>query len=214
VSRATDAAKDHFETTAQGARDLIAIHKKLNPKAGRRGPELSLNRASVVLTVAAWQTYVEQLTLAILGGMAPPASDPTAGVYQLLAASVKADVKRLNVPDVRKALDLWTAVNFDPTPAWSFTFSWELQGRSTGNPPMKRVALNAQQVRQELESWVTIRHKIAHGDRLPDEARYRAFITGKLKGEPRLTRRDASRCLSFFERVVEVTAGEASRLHP
>ncbi len=61
---------------------------------------------------------------------------------------------------------------------------------------------------------MTIRHKIAHGDKLPTEPRYRALITGKLKGEPRLTRRDASRCLAFFEKVVAVTAGEASRITP
>jgi hypothetical protein len=66
----------------------------------------------------------------------------------------------------------------------------------------------------ELESWVTIRHKVAHGDRLPKEARYTGLITGKFKGEPRLTRRDASRCLSFFETIVSRTAAQAASLHP
>lgn len=214
MSLATRGARDQFNAVLKPAWDLIEIHKRLSELPGRRESELSLNRGAVVFAVAAWQTYIEQLTLAILVGMAPPAGDPTTGVYQLLAASTRYQVKRLNVPNGAKTIDLLSAVNFDPQPSWGFTFAWERQRSSTHGSVRDRTTLNPQQAREEVDSWVTVRHAIAHGVRLPKEKRYRHLVTGTLKGEPRLLRRDADRCLNFFEHLVASTAAEADRQFP
>jgi hypothetical protein len=110
MSVATQLAVSKFDAVLAPAWDLIAIHKR-NPNQGLRVADLSLNRGAVVFAVAAWQTYVEQLTLAILDALAPPATDPGFGLYQLIAASIRERVKRLNVPDGGKTIDLLAAVD-------------------------------------------------------------------------------------------------------
>lgn len=164
--------------------------------------------------MAAWQTYVEQLTLAILEALAPPATDPSIGVYRLVAAHVRTQVKRLNVPNGGKALDLLAAVNFDPRPAWNITFEWERQRSAAHGSIRDRASLNPQQAREELDSWVSIRHAIAHGVPLPTDRRFRPLVTGTLRGQPRLLRRDADRCVNFFGRLVAVTGLEANQQFP
>ncbi len=111
------------------------------------------------------------------------------------------------MPDTKKALDLWNWVAFDPTPAWAFTYLWEKQrsvrhgGRITGQRRFP------QQTKDELDTWVLIRHKIAHGDAIPAEPRFQALATGQRNGVPRLKRIDADRCLTFFQQLVAVTGG-------
>src|SRR4051794_18396657 len=112
MSLRTRATEDRFEATLKPAWDLVEIHKRLSEGAGRRESELSLNRGAVVFAVAAWQTYVEQLTLAMVAESAPPAGDPTVRVFAMLKANVESQVKRLNVPDTKKCLDLWQWVSF------------------------------------------------------------------------------------------------------
>lgn len=213
MSVAARAAGQQFETVLKPAWDLVEIHKR-NPNQGLRVADLSLNRGAVVFAVAAWQTYVEQLTLAILDALAPPAGDPTIGVYRLLAANVRYQVKRLNVPNGGKTVDLLATVNFDPQPAWNYSFDWERQRSARHGSVRETRTVNPQQAWEELDSWVNVRHAIAHGVELPQDRRYRDLITGKEKGKPRLLRRNADRCLNFFEQVVAATGAEAERQFP
>lgn len=215
MSFCTRAAEVRFDATLKPAWDLIEIHKRLSEGAGRRESELSLNRGAVVFAVAAWQTYVEQLTLAMVTESAPPAGDPTARVFAMLKASVENQVKRLNVPDTRKTVDLWQWVGFDPTAAWGLTFTWEKQ-RSTahGGRLSEQATLTPQRTKDELDTWIQIRHKIVHGDALPSEPRFIALATGARSGVPRLKRANADRCLNFFQQLVAATGNEADRLFP
>ena len=213
MSVAARAARQQFKTVLKPAWDLVEIHKR-NPNQGLRVADLSLNRGAVVFAVAAWQTYVEQLTLAILDALAPPAGDPTIGVYRLLAANVRYQVKRLNVPNGGKTVDLLATVNFDPQPAWNYNFDWERQRSARHGSVREARTVNPQQTREELDSWVNVRHAIAHGVELPQDRRYRDLISGKEKGKPRLLRRNADRCLNFFEQLVAATGAEAERQFP
>lgn len=113
-----------------------------------------------MFAVAAWQTYVEQPTLAIVAESVPPAGDPSTRVFAMLKANVENQVKRLNVPGTKKVVDLWHWVNFDPTVAWGFGFAWEKQ-RSTaqGGRITEQATLTAQQTKDELDTWILIRHK-------------------------------------------------------
>lgn len=74
--------------------------------------------------------------------------------------------------------------------------------------------MNAERAREELDSWIKVRHAIAHGSSMPSEKRYQHLVTGRAKGQRRLLRRDADRCLNFFERLVAVTATEANKAYP
>lgn len=215
MSLRTRAAQGRFDSALKPAWDLIEIHKRLSEDAGRRESELSLNRGAIVFAVAAWQTFVEQLTLAMVTESAPPAGDPSARVFAMLKANVDSQVKRLNVPDTKKVLDLWQWVGFDPTTAWGLTFAWEKQ-RSTahGGRIAEQATLTVQQTKDELDTWILIRHKIAHGDVLPAEPRFIALATGSRAGVPRLKRANADRCLNFFQQLVSVTGNEANRQFP
>jgi hypothetical protein len=215
MSIATHAAQTRFDLALKPAWDLIEIHKRLSADAGRRESELSLNRGAVVFAIAAWQTYVEQVTLAMAVAGAPPVGDPTVRVYSMLKANIENQVRRLNVPNAQKTLDLWSWIAFNPAPAWSFTFSWEKQRSiAHGGAIAHQATLTSQQAKDELDTWVLIRHKIAHGDSLPAEPRFQRLATGERKGLPRIKRADADRCLRFFERLVAITDSEATKAYP
>ena len=207
-------AQNRFNAVLGPALDLIKIHKRVNTAPGQRVEELSLNRGAVVFAVAAWQTFVEQLTLGLVDSMAPPAGDPTEGVYRLLKANVQNQVDRLNAPDARKTLETLAAANFDPGAAWAFTVSWEIAWSQANGSQMQQTTLNTHEVREELDSWLQIRHKLAHGDALPVGRRYQNLVTGGQGGRSRLKRSDANRCIRFFAKLVEVTAAEADRQFP
>lgn len=83
-----------------------------------------------------------------------------------------------------------------------------------GGQILGQATLTAQQTKDELDTWIQIRHKIAHGDALPAEPRFTALATGARAGVPRLKRADADRCLSFFERLVSVTGQQADTQFP
>jgi hypothetical protein len=59
-------AENEFVQAMGDSRNLIAIHKDLNQGRGRRIREVSINRAVVVLTVAAWQAFCQDLVAEIL----------------------------------------------------------------------------------------------------------------------------------------------------
>jgi hypothetical protein len=207
-------ARSRFEATIQPAHDLITVHKRANAAPGQRVEELSLNRAAVVFSVAAWQTFVERLSAGLADSMVPPAGDPTEGVYRLLRANVDLQIGRLNTPDARNAIALWSAVNFDPTPAWAFTFEWEMAWARAHGSQMEQTRLNSDQVRDELDAWLQVRHKLAHGDALPTGHRYAQLVTGRKGSQWRLKRRDANRCIAFFAKLVDVTVKEAAQQFP
>ena len=214
MNQAIREARDRFAATIQPAHDLITVHKRANANPGQRVEELSLNRAAVVFAVAAWQTFVERLTSGLADGMAPAAGDPTQGVYRLLRANVASQVERLNTPNSANAKALLATVNFDPTPVWAFTLEWEKAWALAHGSQMERASLNAHQVREELDSWLQVRHRLAHGDRLPTEKRYEQLVTGRRGNDRRLNRRDANRCIAFFSKLVDATAREAERQFP
>ena len=72
MTASTRAARERFRAALKPGWDLVEIHKRLSDGPGRRETELSLNRGVVVFAVAAWQTFVEQLALAIVAASAPP----------------------------------------------------------------------------------------------------------------------------------------------
>ena len=100
MSVETQAALAEFERAMHDPRNLVEIHKALNPNRGRRWAEPTINRGIVVLTVAAWQAFVEDLTIAVLYTMRRNvAGQPNlAGQFQLVEAASRNAVHRLNTP--------------------------------------------------------------------------------------------------------------------
>ena len=88
----------HLDQLLDDARELDAIHSQLrtgNP--GRQFGLASLNRAAVVISVSAWESYVEELMRECLQALCPPV--PPMGNWPALNAFILGEVGRFNTPN-------------------------------------------------------------------------------------------------------------------
>ncbi len=198
MSAATQQARDEFAVAMKDPHNLIWLHQNSQDGQGRRHHQTTLNRAVIVLTGAAWQAYVQDTTEAILSSLEVPAGHQGHPLWALIRAATKSAVGRFNTPDARNSLALFTTVGFNPIPSWTFTI---------GKPPRK---YSDKDVKGEINDWLNVRHKIAHGAPLPDIP----LVSGSTQSRPSLHRKDAERCIEFFEKVVCVTASTAHQQFP
>jgi hypothetical protein len=181
-----------YERAMVDSRNLIAIHKELNQGPGRRVREVSINRGVVVLTVAAWQAYVQDLIAEILEEIELPLGAEGYDRYRLIKIDAKRASHHFSTPNAENTRNLLMNVGFDPWPHWT----WH------AGP----VHLTAGRARERLNQWLQVRHAIAHGDDdLPDAAVLSAVSGGKRS----ITRANAEACMAFFGRVVEATSAAA-----
>lgn len=198
MSVRTQAAYSEFGTAMADPHNLIWLHKNSQDGQGRRHRQTTLNRAVVVLTAAAWQAFVEDTARAIRDDLEVPQGSPNRPGFNVLKALTNSALGRYNTPDAHNTLQLLQNVGFDPRPHWTFTLSG----------PVRTYALA--DVRAEIDDWLRVRHKIAHGSALPPLG----IITGTSKAGPTLRRSDAERCIQFFEQVASVTASAAHAQFP
>jgi hypothetical protein len=160
--------------------------QKVKTGAGKRVQELALNRAIVVLTVAAWQAYVQDITREAIDLLKPAA--PPMQPWNLTNAQVTRAIQLFSTPNAENTRDLLSFVGFDPRPSWTWKVGQE--------------ALSSASACERMNRWLQVRHAIAHGhDALPDVP-----MLAKLNdGSRTLRRANAEACMTFFERVVEKT---------
>ena len=181
---------------------LIAIHGRLQAGRGRRHQQDAIHRAGVVMTVAAWESYIEKvLSEAVtsieehagIGG--PVAVAPAAPVppwarhaFALRRTEIKNSVKRFNTPNAVNVRDLFgEALEFNPWPHWN----WHAQRRQW----------NQEEMRRRLNYWMDIRHSVAHGFPLPNDIPWLQDPHRR----PRLTLDLLKQCKSLFQRLVSQT---------
>src|SRR5690348_4333777 len=92
-------AENEFYKAMTDSENLIDIHKELNREAGLRVREMSLNRAVVVLTVAAWQAYVQDLVTETLKVFEIPPGDHARAVYVAVRADVLSAADKFSTPN-------------------------------------------------------------------------------------------------------------------
>jgi len=136
----------HLNELLEEAKELGNIHAQL--KTGKRGRQYgvsSLNRAALVMSVSAWESYVEELMRESLQALRPPT--PPLGAWPALSAYVLSQLGRFNTPNqanveqlIRNCIDLSNV-----------HLSWTWQN-----------CTSAQAV-QRLKDVMTSRHEIAHG---------------------------------------------------
>ncbi|NTW39430.1 MAG: hypothetical protein HGA44_06005 [Cellulomonadaceae bacterium] len=196
-------ASRHWTTVVEQCDHLVAVHRHRGGP-GRRYEEMAINRAIVVLAVAAWQAAVEDMVTAALDAGTPAAGSPlTKGSYDLLAGSAKSAVARFSTPNAEKSRELFLLVGYDPRPTW--VWATGRFGRENHTPA---------DVANRLNQWLKLRHAIAHGaSELPALAVLDAIRTGRKKANPPLVLRDAENCLGFVRRLTKATgAGMAHHL--
>lgn len=142
----SNAYSTHLSTVLADAEEINQAHRSL--RTGNRGRQYglgALNRAVVVMCVAAWEVYVEEVVKECLDLLRPPA--PPLGVWPALNASVRSQVGRFNNPNVQHTRDLIR----DSIGLPDITTSWTWQ-RTTQRQAIDR-----------LEEVIRLRHQVAHG---------------------------------------------------
>lgn len=181
-------------TTQLGLVDqLISIHGSLQAGRGRRHEQDALHRAGVVLTVAAWQAYIEKIVAEALDIIDAEMRNPLAGspqwavhTFQLRRAAILNAVKKFNTPDDVKIRDLFQdSFGFSPWINWE----WR-QGRRQWTQA---------ETRRRTNTWVLVRHSIAHGFPLPSDV---DWLQGS-NGQARLTLNLLQECRKHFVYLAE-----------
>lgn len=140
------AFRDHLEILLADPAEVLEAHEKLRTKKkGRQWKLGALNRAALVLTVSAWEAYVEEIIREAVEAM-KPTTGPV-GPWSALKASALSAIGRFNNPNsqnvrqlVRDSLGL-----ADVTATWA----WK-------NTTPRRA-------RDRLDEMLRDRHRIAHG---------------------------------------------------
>ena len=186
-----------FEGLLGSVDQLIIIHGKLQQGRGRRHEKDATHRAGVVLTVAAWQAYIEKVlnegllhienhVTAPVGGAAPP-SWATSG-FLVRKASIKKSIADFNTPNSENVRRLFKeSLDFDPWPSWT----WHVSRRNW----------NSHTFHVRTNDWLKIRHAIAHGFDLPHDM---SWIQGD-NGAARLTLRLLKECRKHFHFLASKT---------
>lgn len=196
-------AKDGFDRREQDVMDLVGIHTDLgrittsgavttHARRGRRYREAALNHAVVVLTVAAWQAFAEDLVDGIVAAIEPPHGSPGQAAHKVLKALTIGAKNRYATANAENTRSLMLNTGFDPHPHWHWAGRWPK---------------TASEVTTEMNQWCKVRHAIAHGDQsLP-----RLGVLDCTGSNPSLTKKCADSCVKFFSKVVRLTAYEAHR---
>jgi hypothetical protein len=202
-------ANSNFSRATRHCDNLIEIHRAHGgPWHGRRDREVSINRAVVVLAIAAWQAVVQDYTLACLDLSAPSAGSPWSAEFAVVDGRTRTDIERFATPNAQNVQRLLKGAGFDPWPYWVWTqHGGRGQGMKTWSP---------QEASRRIDEWLKVRHAIAHGHgELPQVSALQAvrLQASNPPAAPPLRLDDAERCLAFFRRLARLTAlGLASHL--
>ncbi len=193
-------AVDNFGRAMTHCDNIIAVHQTHGGGGrGRRIQEVSLDRAVIVLAVAAWQAAVQDLTKAILDE-SEPVGVPAIEVarYRASVGFVTRGIDDFATPNAEKTRSLMIAAGFDPYPHWTYVIAGgQGRPRTTWQPHM---------VTKRLNEWVRVRHAVAHGhDKLPIVDALKAVRDGNTT-DPAVRLADAQQCVSFTDRLVRLTA--------
>lgn len=143
----SNAYDNHLVVLLRDARELTQAHERLRTGLRGRQWELgALNRAVVVMSVSAWEAYIEEVLREAIIALrpVPPAA---LGNWSALFAAARSQIGRFNTPNVQNVRGLIS--DFiglaDVTDAWS----WR--------------NCVPQQARDLLADALQCRHQIAHG---------------------------------------------------
>ncbi len=192
----------NFDFVAGDALNVLDTHELLEESGGRvpahqlrdrEAPE-SIARAAVVLTVAAWQSYVEKLARVLLGCLLlREGGDELHDVLRLYESEVDRAATRLSTPNARNVRNLLRRVGFDPLPHWEMKTRWP--GDMSRGEAVARI-----------DGWLAVRHAIAHGGQLqPKAAKVLADATSELKVRPD----EAAASVRFFGALAYATCDGA-----
>ncbi|QEH31882.1 hypothetical protein OJF2_03490 [Aquisphaera giovannonii] len=101
----SNALSVHLDQLLGDAGELDTIHYQLRTGLpGRQYGLASLNRAAVVISVSAWESYIEELMRESLQALRPAV--PPLGNWPALSAFIRGEVGRFNTPNAQNVANL------------------------------------------------------------------------------------------------------------
>jgi hypothetical protein len=189
---------------------LLAIEAKGSWGTGYPAKQQALRSSAVVLTVAAWQAFVEDIARAVLDGTKGKAAGSAAILAALADASLANALGSFNTPNTQNVDKLFSGVGFALGPGWTVTVA----GTSLS-------AIHASDVNN---AWMQVRHSIAHGIAFHKNSKLETLrklghvnsrvVTGKKAGKGSgiaLTSSDAVGCRALFFEMRSVVATRAAQ---
>ncbi|MFT8806201.1 MAG: HEPN domain-containing protein [Acetobacter aceti] len=177
-----------FSNQVKTVDQLINIHRNLRSGRGRRYEQDALYKAGVVMIVACWQAYIENITQEALNIIErsinnPQALPPTWAVqiFNSKKSEIRNAIKKFNTPDDVRVRDLLSnSFDFNPWLNWA----WRSGPRQW----------TEKQTRSRTNQWLQVRHSVAHGFSLPSDI---PWIQGN-NNVPRLTLNLLEECKKHF----------------
>lgn len=184
--------------------NLVQVHRDHGgPAQGRRDEEVSINRAVIVVTVAAWQAVIQDMAIAAVDAGQPTAGSPMSRqTYEVISGRTRKEVNDFSTPNAENTRRLLQAAGFDPRPHWTWT---QMGGRGVG-----RIVLQPHDIENRIRGWLSLRHDIAHGHdeltRVHVLEAVRQKVNPSAGWNPSIRLKDAESCMAFFRRVSALTA--------
>jgi hypothetical protein len=197
-------AADRFDTAMRHCDNLVSVHiESGGPDRGWRDEETSINRAVVVLTVAAWQAAVQDMVEAALDAGSPaPGASMSTQTYSVLQGPMRQQVISFSTPDADKTKRLFAGVGFNPRPLWTWS---QMGGQGVG-----RITITPTTAEAKMKDWLSLRHDIAHGHDHLSQVSVLEAVREKSNPptgwHPGIRLVDARACMAFFRRICRLTA--------
>jgi hypothetical protein len=143
----SNAFTQHLLALLEDADELVDVHGQMRTgRPGRQWGLGALNRAVVVMSVSAWEAYIEEVIIEAITAIRPAAGNPL-GIWPALNASARSAVGRFNNPNVDNVRILIS----DSIGLPDITAFWSWKNCTVVH------------ARELLAEALSLRHQIAHG---------------------------------------------------
>lgn len=175
-------AKKEFELAISDAEELISCYDFLNKGTSDVKPPEVLKRATLIMTLTAWETYVEDIAQELIQAKYGMVMGSQLG--NIVNGRLTEHLKTFNNPDSKKTKDLFLEFfGFDVTESWIW-----------GNYN------TAKDARTTLNSWLKKRGEAVHRAKTDKQSSHI------------VKRDELDKCIRFFRELVEATDKRLSEI--
>ncbi|MDO6613845.1 HEPN domain-containing protein [Shewanella sp. 1_MG-2023] len=165
---------NNFKLAISDAKDLVECYDLLNANIDTSPPE-ALKRAALIMTVTAWETYVEDIATEIFTSKFGALKGCHIGNY--LERQFSSKLKMFHNPGSQKTKEI-----FDEFFGVNVTESWVWNSYQT-----------PKQVKQTLDSWLKRRGEAVHRSQID------------ITKPDLIKRNELDKCIRFISELVEIT---------
>lgn len=175
-------ARDIFELAISDAEQLLECYDHLNKAESKTQPPEVLKRATLIMTLTAWETYVEDIAKELVQSKYGMVMGSKLG--KIIEDRLEAQLKYFNNPGSKKTRDLFEEFfDIDVTEAWVWN-----------NVPTSKESCT------QLNNWLKKRGEAVHRAQ-----------TNKTESHI-VKRDELDKCIRFFRELVNVTDKKLSEI--